>query len=199
MRVARISLPPLSSPASGDGGGGISRKNAKAAKNDLQEVSKLLELLGRLERFERLEHFERHRVAATEGRTMASIKHIAIRTGDVEKTAAFYKDAFGLKQVGLGQNGIYLTDGHLNIAVLKFQPGKNGEPLRLGVDHVGFQVDDVDATIARINGLGGKPLTDRTEVHPTDPSRPQSYYEIKCVGPDEQVIDVSNVGWVGAD
>ena len=60
---------------------------------------------------------------------MARIKHIAIRTGDVEKTAAFYKEAFGLKQVGLGQNGIYLTDGHLNIAVLKFQPGKNGEPL----------------------------------------------------------------------
>ena len=55
---------------------------------------------------------------------MARIKHIAIRTGDVEKTAAFYKEAFGLKQVGLGQNGIYLTDGHLNIAVLKFQPGK---------------------------------------------------------------------------
>jgi hypothetical protein len=37
------------------------------------------------------------------------------------------------------------------------------------------------------------------EVHPTDPSKPQSYYEIKCVGPDEQVIDVSNVGWIGAD
>ena len=136
---------------------------------------------------------------ATEDRTMARIKHIAIRTGDVEKTAAFYKEAFGLKQVGLGQNGIYLTDGHLNIAVLKFQPGKNGEPLRLGIDHVGFQVDDVDATITRINSLGGKPLTDRTEVHPTDPSRPQSYYEIKCVGPDEQVIDVSNAGWVGTD
>ena len=100
---------------------------------------------------------------------MARIKHIAIRTADIEKTATFYKEAFGLKQVGLGQNGIYLTDGHLNIAVLKFQPGKNGAPLRLGVDHVGFQVDDVEATVARINGLGGKPLTDRAEVqsHPS--------------------------------
>ena len=130
---------------------------------------------------------------------MAKIKHIAIRTEDVEKTAAFYKQAFGLKQVGLGQNGIYLTDGHLNIAVLKFQPGKKGEPQRLGVDHLGFQVDDVEAAVARINGLGGKPLTDRTEVNRSDPSRPQSYYEIKCLGPDEQVIDVSNTGWVGTD
>ena len=130
---------------------------------------------------------------------MARIKHIAIRTENVEKTAAFYKEVFGLKQVGLGQNGIYLSDGHLNIAILKFERGKNGEPLRLGIDHMGFQVDNVDATVTRINGLGGKPLTHRTEVHPTDPARPQSYYEIKCVGPDDQVIDVSNAGWVGTD
>lgn len=130
---------------------------------------------------------------------MARIKHIAIRTRDIEKTAAFYREAFGLTQVGLGQNGIYLTDGHLNIAILKFQHAENGEPLRLGVDHVGFQVDNLDATLAAINDLGGQSLTDRTEVHPTDPSHPQSYFEIKCVGPDNQVIDISSVGWVGSD
>jgi predicted enzyme related to lactoylglutathione lyase len=130
---------------------------------------------------------------------MARIKHIAIRTEDVEKTAAFYREAFDLQQVGLGQNGVYLSDGHLNIAILTCQRGKNGAPVRLGIDHVGFQVEDVDATIARINNLGGKPATERTEVSPSDPSRPQSYYEIKCLGPDEQVIDVSSAGWVGTD
>lgn len=129
---------------------------------------------------------------------MARIKHIAIRTRDVETTASFYQEAFGLKQVGLGQNGIYLSDGHLNIAILKFQPGKNGEPLRLGVDHVGFQVEDLDDTLAAVNRVGGK-ATERTEVRPTDPSRPQSYYEVKCLGPDEQVIDVSSAGWVGSE
>ena len=129
---------------------------------------------------------------------MARIKHLAIRTRDIEKTAAFYKEVFGLKEVGLGQNGIYLTDGYINIAILKFQCGPDGAPLRLGIDHVGFQVDDVDATVAAINGRGGKLLTERTEVNRADPSHPQSYYEIKCVGPDEQVIDVSGVGWVGA-
>jgi methylmalonyl-CoA/ethylmalonyl-CoA epimerase len=129
---------------------------------------------------------------------MARIKHIAIRTRDVEKTAAFYRDAFGLEQVGLGQNGIYLSDGFINIAILKFQRGENGEPLRLGIDHMGFQVDDVDAALANISACGGGALTERSEVHPGDPSRPQSYYEVKCVGPDEQVIDVSSAGWVGA-
>jgi catechol 2,3-dioxygenase-like lactoylglutathione lyase family enzyme len=129
---------------------------------------------------------------------MARIKHIAIRTRDVDKTAAFYQEAFGLEQVGMGQSGVYLTDGYLNIAILKLRPTIEGESLKLGVDHVGFEVDDVDATVARIQHLGGKSLTDRTPALPTNSAEPQSYFEVKCLGPDEQVIDVSSAGWVGA-
>ena len=129
---------------------------------------------------------------------MAQIKHIAIRTHDVEKTAAFYKDAFGLEQVGVGQSGIYLTDGHLNIAVLCFRPAAEGETMKLGVDHIGFQVDDVDAAVTRIKNLGGKSLNNGHEAATKDPSKPQSYFEVKCIGPEDQVIDVSNAGWVGA-
>jgi methylmalonyl-CoA/ethylmalonyl-CoA epimerase len=129
---------------------------------------------------------------------MAQIKHIAIRTHNLEKTAAFYKEAFGLEQVGAAQNGIYLTDGRLNIAILSFRPVVEGESMKLGVDHIGFAVDDVDATVARIKELGGKSLNDRHEIVPTDPAKPQSYFEVKCVGPENQVIDVSNAGWVGA-
>ena len=129
---------------------------------------------------------------------MAQIKHIAIRTHDVEKTAAFYKDAFGLEQVGVGQSGIYLTDGHLNIAILSFRSVVEGETMKLGVDHIGFQVDDVDAAVARIKQLGGKSLDHRNEVGAADPAKPQSYFEVKCIGPEDQIIDVSNAGWVGA-
>jgi lactoylglutathione lyase len=129
---------------------------------------------------------------------MAQIKHIAIRTRNVDQTAAFYKDAFALTQVGMGKNGVYLTDGHLNIAILKYQQSADGEPLRLGVDHIGFQVEDLDSAIARVESLRGIALSERTEVSPKDASERQSYYEIKCVGPDEQVIDISTVGWVGA-
>jgi lactoylglutathione lyase len=129
---------------------------------------------------------------------MAQIKHIAIRTHDVEKTAAFYKEAFGLEQVGVGQSGVYLTDGRLNIAILSFRPVVEGESMKLGVDHIGFAVDDVDATVERVRKLGGKSLNDRHEVTAADPAKPQSYFEVKCVGPEEQVIDVSNAGWIGA-
>jgi catechol 2,3-dioxygenase-like lactoylglutathione lyase family enzyme len=129
---------------------------------------------------------------------MARIKHIAIRTNDIEKTAAFYKEAFGLEQVGVGQSGIYLTDGYLNIAILSMRAVVAGETMKLGVDHVGFEVDDVNATVAKVRALGGKALDQRNEVQHSDPSKPQSYFEIKCVAPDDQVIDVSNAGWVGA-
>ena len=123
---------------------------------------------------------------------MAKIKHIAIRTGDPEKTAAFYQELFGLKKAGLGRNGIYLTDGHINLAILK-----GGD--KLGIEHLGFQVEDVDGTLAKLNKLGGRSLTERVNVTPKDASNPQSYYEIKCIGPDDQIIDVSGSGWVGTD
>ena len=120
---------------------------------------------------------------------MTKIKHIAIRTADPESTAAFYKETFGLKQVGLGRNCIYLSDGRINLAILKGS-GK------LGIEHLGFQVDDVDGTLTRLNRLGRKSMTERVNVTPTDAANPQSYYEIKCVGPNNQI---SGSGWVGTD
>jgi catechol 2,3-dioxygenase-like lactoylglutathione lyase family enzyme len=129
---------------------------------------------------------------------MARIKHIAIRTADVEKTAGFYREAFGLMQVGVGQSGVYLSDGYLNIAVLKLRAGVEGEAMKLGVDHIGFLVDDLGATVAHIQRLGGKPLTERMEPLEATSVGPHSYFEVKCLGPDEQVIDVSSMGWIGA-
>ena len=88
---------------------------------------------------------------------MARIKHIAIRTADPEKTAKFYQETFGLKRAGLGRNGIYLTDGHINLAILK-----GGD--KLGIEHLGFQVDDVDTTLAKVAELGGSSLTERVKA-----------------------------------
>src|SRR5690349_17917390 len=59
------------------------------------------------------------------GGHMAKIKHIAISSQDPDKTAKFYVDVFGMKQVGRIDNpnttGYYLTDGDLNLAILKFK------------------------------------------------------------------------------
>ncbi|MBI4529858.1 MAG: VOC family protein [Deltaproteobacteria bacterium] len=126
---------------------------------------------------------------------MAEIKHIAIRTPDPEKTAAFYTEVFGLKQVGLGKNGLYLSDGHINLAILKARDGTATS----GIEHMGFQVENAERTLSKIEEHGGKALTAHEDQPHSDPSMPQSYFEIKCIGPDNQIIDISTTGWVGTD
>ena len=51
---------------------------------------------------------------------MPQIRHIALATNDPEKTAAFYKEAFGFKEIARTKNsddpkqvayGVYLSDG----------------------------------------------------------------------------------------
>ena len=74
---------------------------------------------------------------------MARIGHIALLTKDTEKLAEFYRTSFGLNEVArsgeAGEHGraIYLSDGHLNLAIL---PARNR---REGIYHFGMQVDDV--------------------------------------------------------
>src|SRR5438034_276568 len=52
------------------------------------------------------------------GDTMPKIKHIAISTQDVEKTAKFYIEVFGMKEIARvdspGATGYYLSDGDLD-------------------------------------------------------------------------------------
>jgi len=56
---------------------------------------------------------------------MARIRHIAISTQDPDKTARFYIEGLGLKEVGklnsATAEGYYLSDGHVNVAILKFK------------------------------------------------------------------------------
>ena len=132
---------------------------------------------------------------------MARIKHIAIRTPDPEKTAAFYKDVFGLKEVGQARTGFYLSDGYINLAILKSKDEDTGESPRdeaayAGVHHFGFMVDDVDETCRKLEAAGAKPMTNRTDPKHAPATGARSYYEIKFRGPDSQEFDVTESGWI---
>src|SRR5207245_8195075 len=93
-------------------------------------------------------------VPTTRGGAMEKIKHIALSTQDPDATAKFYVDVFGMKQVGRIDNpnttGYYLTDGEINLAILKFKNDKVAGVERgkdwSGIHHFGFQVDDLDDT-----------------------------------------------------
>ena len=135
---------------------------------------------------------------------MVRFKHIAIRTPDPDKTAAFYKDVFGLKEVGQARTGYYLSDGHINLAILKSRdegPGGNPRdvPGYAGIHHLGFMVDDVEEVCQKLEAAGAEPMTSRTDVRHAAASGPRSYYEIKYRGPDDQEIDVTESGWIGTE
>ena len=85
---------------------------------------------------------------------MAKIRHLAIKAEDQEKTANFYKQTFGMTEAWRGpvrkdgKRAIYLTDGYINMAIL---PAR-GE--REGINHFGFQVEDMDATLKTAASAG---------------------------------------------
>jgi catechol 2,3-dioxygenase-like lactoylglutathione lyase family enzyme len=72
---------------------------------------------------------------------MPRIRHIALLTKDPPALAEFYRNSFGMKEVarsGEKQDAIYLSDGHVNLAIL---PAR-GRPE--GIFHFGFEVDNVE-------------------------------------------------------
>jgi len=129
---------------------------------------------------------------------MAKIKHIALSVPDPEKTAQFYEKVFGLKRVGTTEsplaNGVYITDGYLNIALLKYHSDemaglKEGKDF-IGVHHFGFQVDDSGAAKEKIESNGGAFFMDLPNLKDT------LYYEEKFRDPDGVIFDISQNGWV---
>ena len=100
---------------------------------------------------------------------MARIRHIAIQTQDEEATKQFYVENFGLKEVGkldsARTSGYYLTDGHINLAILRFKndvvAGVERGTGWSGIHHIGFQVDSLEEMVAKLEESGtAKPRDD---------------------------------------
>src|SRR2546421_12755904 len=140
---------------------------------------------------------------------MPKVKHIAISTQDVDKTAKFYIDVFGLKEIGKvdspGARGYYLSDGDLNIAILNFKQdavagverGKDWS----GIHHFGFQVDSLEDITERLADAGAPRRDDINAAlgvggHGAGEKR-YGNVEVKYTGPDGVTVDVSESGWVG--
>ncbi|HLH98858.1 MAG TPA: VOC family protein [Xanthobacteraceae bacterium] len=118
---------------------------------------------------------------------MAKMRHIALIVEDPEASARFFEQAFDLKRAGTARRGIYLSDGTVNVALLK----KETEKERIGIYHFGMWVDDLDAAEKKVMDAGGTYLTGR-------PTSPNSYYEAKYRDPNGIVFDLTHTGWAGA-
>jgi lactoylglutathione lyase len=119
---------------------------------------------------------------------MASrLRHIAVIVPDPEAAAQFFEQAFDMKRAGTARRGIYMSDGVMNVALLK----KESDKERIGLYHFGMWVDDLDAAEKKVLDAGGSYLEGR-------PTSPNSYYEAKYKDPLGIVFDLTHTGWAGA-
>ena len=115
------------------------------------------------------------------------LRHIAIIVPDPETAAQFFEHAFDMKRAGTGRRGIYMSDGVMNVALLKRE--SDDEPI--GLYHFGMWVDDLDEAEKKVVNAGGSYLAGR-------PTSAQSYYEAKYKDPLGIVFDLTHKGWAGA-
>lgn len=98
---------------------------------------------------------------------------------DLEKSATFYQEVFGLDEVDRQQepvDRVSLSDGHMNLTIGKF-----------GVDGLyafGFRVDDLEETIARLEAAGAERISSGGQG-----------LDVQYKGPQDVIIAVSERGW----
>ena len=77
---------------------------------------------------------------------MAKLRHIAITVSDLEREAKFYETAFGMKRMNKREIAISLSDGVVNLTLLKYKSDEQAGDERgkdfVGLHHIGFVVDD---------------------------------------------------------
>ena len=117
---------------------------------------------------------------------MAKLRHIALIVPDPDKAAKFFEDAFDMKIAGRARRGVYVSDGIINVALLK-QEGNE----KVGIYHFGMWVDDLDEAEKKVQDAGGTYLEGR-------PTSPNSFYECKYIDPLGIVFDLTHKGWTGA-
>lgn len=126
---------------------------------------------------------------------MAKLRHVAITVDDLDKESEFYQNTFELEEIsraGTSEMGaIYLSDGTINIALIKIPDENHPNYAPPGINHIGFVVDDMDGAIARAQKYGNKCMVD-----PNDRDAGVTW-EMKMQTPSGVDFDFSEHGWPG--
>ena len=130
---------------------------------------------------------------------MHKLRHIALACQDPGKAADFYKTAFGWREVGrtgkdmTDPSGVVLSDGSINVTLLRFQTDQIGKGLAYeGFHHMGVVVDDVEGERARLEAMGYPCIVEAHEIPPG------AQFEIKFRAPGDIVFDITDVAWPGS-
>jgi len=90
---------------------------------------------------------------------MAKLRHLALSVKDLEESAKFYENAFGMERVRQSDVAIMRSDGVVSLALLHLRSNDNAPDERgpdyIGMHHLGFLVDDVPAASQAVEAAGG--------------------------------------------
>ena len=123
---------------------------------------------------------------------MPKLRHIAITVSDIEASAKFYEETFGMTRSMVSPIGVLLTDGVVNLAILKFQTDQQAGDERgkdfQGLHHIGFVEDDLKGITKTIEQHGGT-------YHMSLPNTPEGATEVKFRDPNGVVFDIVDSGY----
>ena len=81
---------------------------------------------------------------------MPRIRYLAMLCADPAGLAGFYRDCFGLEEMGRTDAGdLTLTDGGFNITLFKERPQLHEPRMERGLHHLGIAVESLEETLAR--------------------------------------------------
>jgi catechol 2,3-dioxygenase-like lactoylglutathione lyase family enzyme len=127
---------------------------------------------------------------------LPAIRHVGINTNDPARLADFYKFVFSMKEVerkkiaATDTRAIYLSDGFVNLALVKNSPIP-----KPGIQVLGFQVEslaEIQERVTRPYGLTYKGEA-ALEIHRR--SSDSAYKEMWLQDPDGNYVDLSEGGW----
>jgi len=92
---------------------------------------------------------------------MAKLRHLAIACKDPDAMAEFYMKAFDFTVARHGDGplayGVHLTDGTIDLALLRFKSDQIGKGMDYtGLHHFGILVDDLDEAAKKALSVGAK-------------------------------------------
>ena len=126
---------------------------------------------------------------------MSKIRHIAVTTNDLARSAEFYKGAFGLDEIKRSEEAVILTDGYIVFALLLFRADRYGGG-RPGLHHFGFQIENMDEVEGRMRALGGREMAEYNQAYGNREGTPNNWVdEKKWMDPEGVAFDINPTDW----
>ena len=123
---------------------------------------------------------------------MAVLRHIALRTKDMEASRRFY-ETIGFAFVGYrGRGGLDLSDGTLNMTILQYN-GAERPPFEEGTEfiHFGIIVEDLASIYNTLKESGFELIMDNVKKGDAIDDNKAPERSFKVADPDGNVVDIT--------